>query len=98
MKPLRAALQFGIALLGICIGIVLTPACASNECECPAPRPIVQGEFTGSHLTSTGKPPAGFESVKLEQILIQDNSVTVKYRAAEQAGSAIFNIVRKHDR
>jgi hypothetical protein len=98
MKPPRAALQFGVMLLGLCMSATLTNACSSTaECECPLPEPIVKGEFTKLRLEFTGKPPAELRTLKLDRLLIEDQSIVVKYKVGEQEGTASFGVSRKYD-
>lgn len=99
MTKLRATTQLGLVLAGTVMGALLTPACSAvwGSCECPVPRPIVQGEFASGALDVAGTPPPEFERMVPGKLLIQADAIVLQYELDGQAGSARFAIANKYD-
>jgi hypothetical protein len=99
MTKLRARVQCGLVLVGVCLGAALTPSCSSAPteiCRCQSPRPIFRSSFTSAELELTGTPPSELQRLKPRQLLVESDAVTLRYELDGQAGSAKFSIVNKY--
>jgi hypothetical protein len=99
ITKLRAMTQLGLVLVGTCLGALFTPSCSApwNECECPTPQPIVQGEFSVGALELSETPPPEFERIVPGKLLVQPDTIVFQYEVDGEAGSASFSVARKYD-
>ncbi len=86
----RWILPLTSALAGICCASALTSGCWSTGCDCAAPRPIVDGEFTNVTAVIPDQAPPSLQDIEVTRMVIDDGSVVVHYLRGAEPGTATF--------
>jgi hypothetical protein len=96
----RFAVQLGLTLVGLLMGVTLAASCSSLEttqCECPLPRPLLEGEFSELRLEPRGGIDPKLEQVELQMLKLEADVLSLSYTFEGRPGSASFTFSRKYD-
>lgn len=89
-RSLRYIAPVVSALAGVCCTAALTSCMFTSDCDCRAPRPIVEGDFDAVAARIPDGAPASLRDIDVTRLVIADGTVVVHYTRGNEAGTATF--------
>ena len=91
LHSLRWLVPILSAVAGVCCASALTSSCSMGMgCDCPEPRPIVDGAFKSVEAVVPEGAPASLRDIDVTELVVSDGMVSVHYRRGNEPGTATF--------